>query len=1232
MTIRSFITVTGLLLAGTLAFAATSVKDLRVQHADKPLAVEDRHPLFSWRMESDVRGQKQTAYQLSVIREVDGSELWNTGKVLSDRSVDVPYQGVALQAEKGYTVKLSVWDKDGKEYNEETRFETGLMSPKLSAWKGAQWIGSKELTLDASSQCIFDIQTRFRIVKGNTAAVILGADDFRLQSAFQNGYGMASKESYIRVEVEPSVPEIRICRVGYFPEDRADKPFCTINKTAFPETNLPEILSAADEHLLEIHVEVSDISFRIDGKDLITETPRRGGPRGFAGVGMMGGGPRASRICLNKMGSGGNYSSFPNLCSVGFAAVPGSEVLYTDYQILNAGQSVDRVVFDQDRYGVFAGIPGVEIDGTVIRVANPGGKLLQGWADPSHGAETQLRTEFKASKTVKEARLYATAMGIYNLYLNGKPVSDSWFTPGDSQYRETMGYHRYDVTALLKEGDNALAASLAGGWYSGYMTFTAANFNFFGDYAALLARLVITYEDGTREEIVTKPETWKAFKDGPVRLGSFFQGEHYDARKETEGWMQAGFPEEGWAQAEVIEQHDWVDFDLMARYDEPVKVRETLTAQRITPVSDAHTHIYDMGVNMVGVPEITIPAGWLKEGDTVILTYGEQLYPGLKGDSREYVNRFGKKGRGVAGHILFETNRAALDADFYTAAGSGAVTIRPTKTFRGYQYIQIYIPSHEGALPLENVKGLVLSSSEIPTGRYNATTSDGNKTGRLVNQLFKNIQRSQLGNTLTIPTDCPQRNERMGWTGDAQAYTRTGTYQADMQNFFRQWMVALRADQGVGNDREVPGGIGSTVPTFNKTDDPSFANGTTWSAAVCQVPWQLYSQYGDTRIVEENFDAMMDWLNGMAFYKTPGHPYLSSKAGGLADHLALDNRTPADLLNNAIYIHMMEVTAVMADAIGKTVEATILRERHARAVEDWNQAYVDPATGKTRGLSGKTVHTQASYATPLNFNVFNEENRPKAAAWLARLAAKPAESGPTPEELVAQQGLEDETTSAFGVLGSGNTEFDFKPYTITTGFSGTPNILPALSRNGYAEEAFRMISNTEYASWLYPVSKGATSIWERWNSLDTAFSEPNQNSMNSFNHFALGAVGEWMFEYQLGITTEPGNGAAGYQHFVLQPTAAASYTALEGSYTSNYGTIRSAWTAENGRMTAFRATIPANTSADVYIPVGDAVMTASSCEGAAFQGFTTRNGLRVAWYRVLSGSYGFTIGGSVRVE
>lgn len=1181
---------TTLFLATACAFSAaaqTRITDLRVQNSHEPIAVEDRQPEFGWRMESGRRGAAQIAWRIQVTRESDGGELWDSGRVEDGRSQGIRYAGVALQPDMGYGVKLTVWDDTGAVLEESTRFETGLLSAKQSAWKGAQWIGSKQLTLDAASQSLFDIETDFRLTRGTSASLLFGADDFRLKHGFFNGYAVASEKNYIQIELTPDA--IQIYRVGYFPGDKADTPLYRI----------PADIGDRPHHLL-LKEEVSVLRLFLDGKELAPErSGNRWGPQGWR---------------LSIIGAGGDYPSFPNLCSVGFAASKDSEAEFTGYRILNAGQSEDWVVYARDR------------------VLVKSGEFY--YNDPSHGAETQLRTEFKAGKKVRQARLYATAMGIYNLFLNGKPVSDSWFAPGDSQYRETMGYHKYDVTGLVKEGGNALAAELAGGWYSGYMTFTTSNFNFFGDYTALLARLVITYEDGTREEIVTRPDTWKAFKDGPIRLGSFFQGERYDARKETTGWTEAGFDDSTWDPAEIIEKRDWIDFDLMARYDEPVKVRETLTAQRLMPVSDAHTHIYDMGTNMVGVPEITIPAGWLKEGDTVILTYGEQLYPGLKGDAKEYVKRFGKKGRNVAGHILYETNRAALDADFYTASGNGPVTIRPTKTFRGYQYIQIYIPSHEGALPLENVKGLVLSSSEIPTGRYVATTSDGNKTGKLVNQLFRNIQRSQLGNTLTIPTDCPQRNERMGWTGDAQAYTRTGTYQADVQSFFRQWMVALRADQGVGDDREVPGGIGSTVPTYNKTDDPTFANGTTWGAAVCQVPWQLYNQYGDTRIIEENFQVMLDWLNGMAFYRNSRFPYLSTKAGGLADHLALDNRTPPDLLNNAIYIRMMEVTAVMADAIGKHAEASMLRERHDRAVEDWNKAYVDPVTGKTRGLSGKTIHTQASYATPLNFNVFSPENREKAQRYLAELAANPASSGPTPEEEAAQAGLQDELTSAFGVLGSGNTDFNFKPYTITTGFSGTPNILPALSRAGYQEEAFRMISNTDYASWLYPVSKGATSVWERWNSLDTAFSEPNQNSMNSFNHFALGAVGEWMFEYQLGITAAYDEGEAGYRHFVLQPTCGGNFTALEGSFDSNYGRICSAWTAEKGVMKTYRCTVPANTTATLYLPIKkDAVQTFGEADGAVYQGIGTRLGHVAAIYALPAGTWEFTIGdGQVGVK
>ncbi|MCR4825166.1 MAG: glycoside hydrolase family 78 protein [Bacteroidales bacterium] len=1208
------------LLAMTAA-AQTRVTDLRVQNAHEPLAVEDRHPVFSWKMASDVRGAHQESYRIRVVRECDGSTVWDSGEVQDGRSDNVRYAGVALQADMGYRWELSVRDGEGAVLTAESRFETGLMNPRMSAWKGADWVGGPSLKLDAASQAVYGIRTDFRIVRGSSAALVFGADDFRLRHAFMNGYAVASEQSYFKVEVEPARREIRIWRVGYFPGDRADRPLLVLNPETCPEGNLDSVFAASEQHRLELEVEASQLSLTIDGTPVVTAPARRRGADPLI-VGMTGRATRASRIPVSVIGSGGNFPSFPNLCSVGFAAEAGTEVEFTDYQLLNAGQSEDRVVFGPEHYGIFEGLSGIRTEGSRIRVS---GQTLA-WADPSHGAETMLRSEFTPSGKVRSARLYAAAMGTFRLYLNGTQVGADWFAPGDSQYRETMCYLKYDVTSLLREGRNALGAELAGGWYTGYVTFSPGNFNFFGDREALLARLVVTYEDGRRESFVTEPSGWKVWQDGPVRLGSFFQGERYDARKRLEGWSGPGFDDSAWASAVRVEPRPWMDFDIVARKDDPVRVRETLTARRIMPVHDDCTYIYDMGVNMVGVPEIDIPAGWLQAGDVVTLTYGEQVYPGLRGDRKEYVQRFGRRGRNVAGHILYETNRAALDADFYIADGSGAVTIRPRDTFRGYQYIQVHIPSHAGALPVENVRGLVLSSCEVPTGTYHATTADG-KTGERVDQLFRNIQRSQLGNFLTLPTDCPQRNECMGWTGDAQAYVRTGLYQADTRNFFRQWMVALRADQGVGDDRNVPGGIGSTVPTYNRSDDSSFADGTTWGAAVCQVPWQIYNQYGDTQIIEENLETMMDWLNGMAFYRlSDEYPYLSSKASGLADHLALDNRTPPDLLNNAIYIHMMEVTAVMAEAVGRTDYAALLRDRHDRAKADWNRAYVDPATGKTRGLRGRTIHTQASYATPLNFNVFSEENRPKAQQYLSALAAAPATSGPTPEEAEAQKDIQENVTSAFGVLGSGNTDFNFKPYTITTGFSGTPNILPALSRAGDAEGAFRMISCTDNASWLYPVVCGATSVWERWNSYDAAFSEPNQNSMNSFNHFALGAVGQWMFEYQLGITADYAAGGAGYKHFLLQPTAGGDFTALEGSYDSHYGRIESAWTAEKGNISSYRCRVPANTSATLYLPVGSAELRSlGETAGARCLGACIHLGRPAVRYELTAGVWNFTV-------
>lgn len=1215
MNFRATLSIAAATLAAVPVFAKTEITDLRIQNAVRPLAVEDAHPVFSWKMVSDEPGQLQTAYRIKVTRE-GGALMWDTGKVEDGKSVGIAYNGIALQPTRAYDIALTVYDKDGKELTATSSWEMSLMSPKQSAWKGAQFVGSSARQLDAASHILYGIRTTFR---GDKAALVFGADDFRLKDAFLNGYGLAG-ENYVKVVIDARKPEIRIYRVGYAPGDKADEPIETVNEERYPETNLAKLLHG-DENTVEIEANTGALSISINGEPLIitTKEPAGFGPGFFTGgAGMRGRrGPRPASFAVNPLGTGGNYPVFPMLASVGFAAEPGETTEYIDYQILEKGQSEDPVIFPREGgkgYELFEGLAGVTVGGDKITVSNSGGKEIVSYADPTYGGATMVRTQFKAEdKAVKKARLYATAMGSYVFYVNGQQVGNAWFAPGDSQFRETLGYHVYDVTDLLRSGDNALGAELFQGWYTGYMTFTASNYNFFGDREALLARLVITFEDGTTQEIVTDPKTWKSYNDGPIRYGSFFMGERYDATKEAnvDGWATADYDDAAWTGATVVDRRDWIDFALMARYDEPVLVRETLTAQKVMGVHDEDTYIYNMGVNMVGVPSVTIPAGWLKKGDKVIMSFGEQLYPGLKGDDKDYVRRFGKNGYNVAGHILYETNRAALDIDTYVADGSGEVTITPRSTFRGYQYVQITVPGHSAPLPLENVKGLVLSSCEIPTGTYAATTTDG--TGALLNQLFKNIQRSQLGNFLTIPTDCPQRNERMGWTGDAQAYSRTATYNADVQNFWRQWMVALRDDQGVGSDTEAAGGIGSTVPTYNKIDDPSFADGTTWAAAVCQVPWQMYSQYGDTQVIEENIETMMAWLNGMDFYDfSEEYPHLSSKASGLADWLAMDGRTPSDLPNNAIYIHMMDVTAIMAEAIGREDYAKTLRDRSAAAKEEFNKCYFDSESGRTKNSEGYIVNTQTSYATPLNFGVFNEENAAKATAQLAKLTAKPSESGPAEGE---------PTAPTRGFMGPGGAaSYDFTPYTITTGFSGTPNILPALSKGGYADEAYKLFSSTKFASWLYPVTEGATSMWERWNSYDTAFSEHNQNSMNSFNHFALGSVGSWMFEYQLGITSGE---EAGYKDFVLQPEAGGTFTALSGSYSSNYGEIHSSWEADGkGRMTAYECTVPANTTATLYLPVGEDGGPAAHA-GADALGIKTRNGLRCAVFRLASGTHRF---------
>lgn len=1228
---------------------STEIENLRVAYAEKPLAVEDENPLFGWQMTSELIGQGQQAYQIKVTKE-DGSQVWDSGKVENGISSNIPYQGDALEPETAYTWSLKVWDMEGETYTQTSSFETGLMDPSMAAWDGAQFIGTNTLALDAASALLFNIKTDLQILEGSTASLIIGANDYRFNDKFQN-INNAEGENYLRLELDISGvggakgAALNIYRVGFHPNDSATVPYMEISKENYPQTNINELITSANKNqinTLGVGVNASNLVIEINGEmlRLEPEDPNNPIPPQFREVGFS----------VTGAG-GGNFLTYPHINSVGFGAEPGSKVVFKDYRILNAGKSDpdNNTVFSKDKgatYAIFEDFEGVSIlQDDTIEVSNDTDETLIQYADPSYGSATMLRSEFSTEdKTIAKAKLYVTSMGSNEVYINGERIGEDWFAPGATQFRETLGYYAYDVTENINQGENAIGALIFPGWYTGYMTYTPANFNFFGDTEALLAKLVITFKDGSEQTVVTNTDSWNIFTEGPVEYGSFFQGERYNAFKEEQitvdgdanGWTTTAYEAEGWSQAEEVEPREWIDFEIVSRYDRPVRVVERLQATELMGVhsNDENTYTYNMGVNMVGVPSITVPEGWLKKGDTIILRYGEQVYPGLDGDEPQYIDMYGyENGKGIAGRILTESYRAAMATDFYIAKDDGPTVIQPRTTFRGYQYIQITLPNHAGALPLENVVGLSLSSDELPSGTYVAATSDG-ETGELANQLFKNIQRSQLGNFFTLPTDCPQRNERMGWTGDAQAYTRTGTYNSDTYNFFRQWMVALRDDQGVGSETEAPGGIGSTVPTYNMTDDTSFANGTTWAAAVCMVPWQLYVQYGDTKIIKENMETMRLWLDGMDHYDfNEEYTYLSSKTDGLADWLAMDNNTPPELVNNAIYIYMMEVTAIMADAIGETTYANELRDRHQKAKEEWNQFFVDPESGRTRNLEGFIVHSQTSYATPLNFNVFNEENKPKAEANLAELVAMPSTSNTNADGSRVEYPMREGPLGGFGMNSEQVTE-DFLPYTITTGFSGTPNILPALSRGGKVDEAFELFSSTDYTSWLYPVTKGATSIWERWNGFKAAFKENNENRMNSFNHFALGAVGQWMYEFQLGITTDHESGDAGYKSFVLQPQVAGKFESLSGSYESNYGLIKSSWTSDGaGNMTSYQTTLPANTNATLFLPMGVESESFENTEGVNYKGTDVRNGVEVGVYELSSGTFNFILAdGTVQVD
>ena len=707
-----------------------------------------------------------------------------------------------------------------------------------------------------------------------------------------------------------------------------------------------------------------------------------------------------------------------------------------------------------------------------------------------------LRKDFSSEKKISSARVYVSALGLYELFLNGQKVSTDLFTPGWTSYKNRIQYQTYDVTSQIK-AKNTIGAVLGDGWYRGNIAWNGNNF--YGKKQALICRLQINYADGTSETILSD-NTWKV-TTGPILNSDIYNGETYDARKEIVGWSKPGFDDSKWEKVSILDQSKKI---LIAPQGEVVKAIEEIKPLEILTTPKGET-VFDMGQNMVGWVKLKVKG---KKGDQITLKFAEVL--------------------DKDGNFYTDNLRKAKSTDVYILKGEGEEVFEPHFTFHGFRFLKLEGLSAQPSL--DQVTGVVIHSEMTPTGSFSCSDP-------MINQLQHNIQWGQKGNFLDVPTDCPQRDERLGWTGDAQVFSMTAAFNFNVASFYTKWMRDVAADQ-------YPNGfVPHVIPdVLTKGEGGS----TAWADVSFIVPWTTYLSYGDKRILEVQYPSMKGWVEYMK--SRAGEKNLWTGDTHFGDWLAFATTnsdypgatTEKDLIATAYYSYSSGILAKIAAIIGNNDDA----KKYAQLSTDIKKAFCHEFVTP----SGRLVsHTQTAYSLALAFDLLPEGLIPKAAKYLA------------------------DDVKKMGHL--------------TTGFVGTPLLCKTLSAQGYDDLAFMLLNRKEYPSWLYPVTQGATTIWERWDGQkpDGSFQDVG---MNSFNHYAYGAIGEWLYQYVAGINIDPEH--PGYKHILLAPHTGGGLTNANAEFESLYGKIKSAWKL-NGNDFVYEVTIPANTTATVTLPGAELV-------------------------------------------
>jgi len=1237
--------------------APFAVKDLKVNSQVEPINVMDEI-LFSWRMESDKRDMVQSAYQLKVGTAEGAADLWDSGKVDSFVSAQVPYAGAPLSSMTKYYWSVTVWDGEGHQQTASSFFETALFAEDWQADMITNGAAAK--TIDKDNYTVeADVK-----VKNHGAGIIIGGTDAKnfvcaqintksssavtlntltfVNNKHQTGL-MAS------VNITSTLSHSAAASGFHFKAvvTKGGKMTFYINGTQVLQhtvsyctlggIGIRQWLSTQDNEQAYIdNLKVTDGNGNVMADyDFSTDTPLAGtvengwlyvanqmpsfytvdqlstirpytieadftvdkGAVGFAfavenrknflfwQVNIARGASSqkvvlAPHTCINEKNT--------NLGSVDLSAlipwdrrneqhsirieVGATKVVKT---YIN-GQLVDTRSVPQ---ACFAGVgfrqnyndEAARIDSYKLSDGKTGEALIEcdyeSHEDPFSVGRTEngmlvldsvgiiyreieggmplFRKEFTtlAGKKVASARLYATALGVYEAYIDGKKAGDEVLAPGASSYSKLLKYQCYDVTDSITEGTHTLGAAVGNGWYASHLGWGNNSAETWGSELGLMAQLEITYTDGTRQSVVTD-DSWTSSTDSPYIITDNQNGETYDATKEQAGWNQNGFDDSKWEETHAFSADTDTHVD-MSKVELTASQSKVVCAQQITPVSITKMgdkFIVDFGQNFAGVVSLDMTG---KAGQTVRLRYAEVLEKD--------------------GSVHTKNLRTALATDYYTFKDDQPVTWMPVFTYHGFRYVEV---AGVEELTAENVTGIV-QTEQMTYGGNIQTDND------LINQIYHNTLWSQYSNFYSIPTDCPQRDERRGWTGDAHMFFKTATYNADTYNFMVSFLEQMRLTQNTNG----------CVATYAPNNSSLVGNAASagWGDAAVILPWYLYTEYGSRDVLNEYYDMMVGWTNyqiSQTTFATDGKYILPTCTYG--DWLSIGETSPKDVVATQFLIYTLSLMEKTATVLNKTADAEKYAALTEAAKEDFIETYV--SDGRITG------DTQTTYVLALRFDIdpSNTQN------FADRLAEK--------------------------IVANGNH--------LTCGFMGLSYLCPMLTEHGYKELAYTLVLQNTFPSWGYSIANGATTIWEAWDAcVDGVIANP---ASASFNHYSYGSVVEWMYKYMGGISSDEAD--PGYHHILLDATMDARIGNAALTTQSTYGEISSIWSKKDCGSYVWSVSIPANSYATLRLDQNENILL----DG---EGLTTGNGVRSVteqdgslYVELGSGNYTFSCGTHVEGE